>query len=130
MSTDNPELLKAPEEVQSEDVLSQLNKTVAVKISNSTRQVVDAVVDQFVTLEVTRRTDLLFKAIEDCNKQRNEFKKIKPDVQSFDADGKLISESWSKTKVEERKKAIEAIKKKEKVIEKALAGDFSLLLNG
>jgi len=128
MSTENPELDTTQD--ANADVLSELNKTVALKISNATKQISNAVVDQFVNLEVTRRTDLLFKAVEDCNKARNEFKKIKPDVQSYDADGKLVSENWSKAKVEERKKAIESIKKKEKVIEKALSGDFSLLLNG
>lgn len=106
-----------------------MNKGVAEKIAGSTSKIVDSVVDQFVTQELNRRTDLLFKAVVECNKLRDDFKKIKADVQTFDINGKVVTESWSKSKVDERKKASELLKKKEKVIEKALAGDFSLLLN-
>ena len=128
IENETADLTKAESEFP--DVLSALNKSVAVKIAGSTTQVVDSVVDQFVNQEINRRTEALFKAIVETNKLRDEFKKVKPDQVSYDETGKVVLESWSKAKLEERKKAQEAIKKKEKAIEKALAGDFSQLLNG
>jgi hypothetical protein len=130
-SEDNKEVPVVTEEGEkTENVLSSLNKKVAETIAGSTSTVVDSVVDQFVTQEVSRRTTALFNAIVKCNTLRDEFKKFKPDILAYDVNGKVISENWSKTKLDERKKADETLKKAEKAIEKALAGDFSQVLNG
>ncbi len=99
-------------------------------IKTSGTEVANKVVDFFVKKEVDRRVTALTTAVTELEKLEKEALKVKPDQQSFDADGKVVAETFSKAKFEEKKKAGEKIAKLRKAIEKALNdNDFGDLFN-
>ncbi len=102
---------------------------VAEKIGQSTPQVRERVVNALVEREVAARTDTLDKALAKRTELDREAKKLsKPDVEQFDVEGKVMSTSFSKARVDELKKAREQLEKLETAIDKALAdNDFSKL---
>jgi len=110
---------------QSGNLLSE----VAEKIGQSTSQVRERVISALVEREVVARTDILDKALAKRTELDREIRKLqKPDVEQFDVDGKVVSASFSKARVDELKKAREGLEKLEKAIDKALTdNDFSKL---
>jgi hypothetical protein len=105
------------------DILSE----VAEKIGQSTPQVRERVIDSLVEREVAARTDILDKALAKRTELDREIRKLqKPDVEQFDHEGKVMSASFSKARVDELKKAREGLEKLEKAIDKAITdNDFS-----
>jgi predicted transcriptional regulator len=93
-------------------------------------QVRAAVVAKLVQDEVQSRTELVLKNLNDLSRLRNDLKKIKPDQQSFDAQGKIVSETYSKSKLDELNKTNEQIAKLEKGLELALEKDDYSKLKG
>lgn len=83
-------------------------------------QIRDIVKSKFIQEEVQRRAGLLERLVVALNAFRKEGFKIKPDQQSFDASGKLVSEGWTKAALDKKKKYEEKLAKAEKAFEKAL----------
>lgn len=110
--------------------LTDIQAQVKDQVKTSTDQVVKQLVNSLVEIEVNNRVDLLRKAIEAGDTINKEIQKIKPDQTSYDSAGKVVSETYSKTKVEELKKANAKLEKVNKAIDKYIdTGDISDLKN-
>jgi len=116
----------ATEQHTAEGILEAVSTTIK---ENATTEAIDRVKAAFVEREVNKRTDALTKAFDTLQEERKNLAKFKPDNVSYDQDGEEVSVSYSKTKIEERKKLVQKIEKIEKTIGKALSGDFSELYN-
>lgn len=109
-----------------------INIAVAEKLATSGTQVVERVVNRLTEVELGRRADALLKAVELSGKLAKDLAKIdRPDVQTFDGDGKVVTETYTKARLEERKKLRDRIAKVEKAFEKAtnVPPDYADLFN-
>lgn len=112
--------------------MSQKNiaDAVATSLTNLAPAIREQVVSIMVTREKDKRADAIVTAMDKLNTLVNARRKVaKPDIQTFNADRTIASEVYSKERIEELKKADEAIEKGEKVINKALDGDMGDLYN-
>ena len=87
------------------------------------QKVVDTVVDVLVQKEVTRRADALTAALKLHDDARKELLKFKADVVNYNEDGSVASSTWSKAKLDEKKKTTEKMEKIERSIVKATEKD-------
>lgn len=101
------------------DLLSQVSDAVKDSSELVRKRLVDALVDR----ELTSRVDLLDKALTKLKDAKKEVDKLRPDVETFDETGAKVTSHYSKAKLEERKKAVEAKEKLEKAVEQALSGE-------
>jgi hypothetical protein len=99
---------------------------VADRIKNGKDDVRARLVNVLVERELTSRVDLLDKALAKHGELTKAMKKIKPDVETFDATGAKL-EQFSKAKFEEKKKAEDQVTKLEAALELAFNGDFGKL---
>lgn len=92
-------------------------------------KVEDAVVDAMVTREVNKRSQAIVSVMDKLHRLENETKKInRPDQESFDGEGKLVSQTFSKEKTKAVKEHNEKVEKVRKALTKALdEGDYSLV---
>lgn len=102
---------------------------VATRIQASGPEVYSRLRDRMVEEEVASRVTLLDKAMQKRFQLMTDLKKVnRPDNEAFNADGSLASGTYSKPRLEEIKKAKEALAKHEAALEKALTtNDFSKL---
>ena len=102
---------------------------VADRIKQSGPEVYNRLRDAMVEKELAERVSLLDKGVQKRFQLMTELRKVdKPDNETFNADGSLASGTYSKPRLEEIKKAKEALAKHENALEKALAhNDFSKL---
>lgn len=91
-------------------------------LSKST-QVTDSVVTEFVKRELNKRSTAIVTVLDLLSREKQNSYKLKPDVQVFDIEGKVTSESYTKARTEEIKKNKELIEKYERALEKALDKD-------
>lgn len=105
---------------------------VADKIKGSGDAIRARLIEAMVEKEVTQRVDLLDKAFQKRFELLTAFNKVnRPDQETYNADATVASQSYSKARLEEIKKAKEALEKHENALEKALLGnDFSKLKGG
>lgn len=82
--------------------MKSLQERVAQEIAGSSPVVQDKVVAHFASKEVARRADLIVSAMDAWQEAQNQLKKVKPDQQSFDTNGTLVAETFSKQKLDER----------------------------
>ncbi len=101
--------------------IKSLNESVAEKIGGSNPKVVETVVEKLADVEIQKRIAAVVSAIDHGNKLRRELNKIKPDNTTYNADGSVQAESWTKATLENKKKLIEKAAKLEKAIELALS---------
>ena len=103
----------------------------AVDIFKSVKESVDkaqgdgavrqGVIDALANEIIQKRGEQILGAVRKREELAKDLKKIsKPDVEAFDGEGKKTSESYSKTKTEEIKKAKEKLAKADKIINKAV----------
>ena len=110
-------------------------ETVLVKVSESIagsgENVRNAVVEELAKREVSRRISAVVSGFDQLAEAKKAFAKIKPDQQSFDGDGKMVVELFSKPKMEELKKAQSLVAKIEKALDLACGEkpDYSLIFN-
>lgn len=104
---------------------SALLNQVADAIKNSDKTVQDKFTSLLVDKEINARVDMLDKAFTQLKETQSNLKKCKPDQQSLDGSGKVVSETYTKAKFEERKKLMDQADLLEKMINKALSGDWS-----
>lgn len=102
---------------------------VADRVKQSGPDVYNRLRDAMVEKEISERVSLLDKALQKRFTLMTDLRKVdKPDNEAFNADGSLASGTYSKARLEEIKKAKEALQKHEGALEKALAtNDFSKL---
>lgn len=101
---------------------------VAQQIAQAAPAILDKVVTQLAAVEIEKRATALAAAVNSAVATKRELYKVKPDIVAYDESGKETSANWSKAKLEEKKKLEEKLAKIDSAIEKALAGDFSKLL--
>lgn len=102
-------------------------KDVAEQIKNSQPEVRKRLVAVLVDRELDNRVSLLDKALTKRAECERELHKARPDQISYDVDGRVVSENYSKAKFEERKKLLEQQNKLETALTGALGGDFKKL---
>lgn len=107
----------------------EIRTKIAEQLSNISPKVENDVVETLVTREVFKRSAAIVQALEDLSDLEKNLKKIKPDQSGFDVDGKVISETYSKTRLEELNKTKAKIDKYTKAIDNALNGDLSDVYN-
>jgi len=80
--------------------------------------------------EIDRRTQAVLDGLESLQKQEKDLKKMKPDMPAYDSAGKLVSENWSKAKIDEKAKLEKAIVKLSDALDAALdKADYGKLFN-
>jgi hypothetical protein len=111
---------------------SGLLAEVADKIKGSGEAVRARLVDAMVEKELASRVECLDKAFQRRFELLTNLRKIeRPDTETYNADGTVASASYTKARIEEIKKAKEALEKHENALEKALStNDFSKLKGG
>ena len=102
-------------------VTSTVLSEVAEQLKNSAPAVQDQLKKVLVERELNKRVDILDKALTKLSELKRDVSKVKPDVETFNEDGTKVSALFSKAKLEERKKAQEALDKLTKLIEVALS---------
>ena len=124
-SSDQPESKPEPTKYKSSEVLS----IVAERLGSSGTAVRERVIDTLVEREVVSRVEVLDKGLAKRSEYERELRKIsKPDVETYDAEGKPVSATYSKARIDELKKSREQLTKLEGAIDKALvSNDFSKL---
>ena len=107
----------------------KLSEKIAEGLANLGPKVEDSVVDAMVTREVNKRSQALVTVLDKLARLENEGKKInRPDQESFDGAGKLVSSTFSKEKTKAIKEHNEKIEKIQKALTKALdEGDYSII---
>lgn len=105
---------------------------VAGKIKDSGEAIRQRLVDAMVEKEVAQRVELLDKAFQKRFELLTAFNKVnRADQETYNADGSVATQSYTKARLEEIKKAKEALEKHENALEKALtSNDFSKLKGG
>ncbi|MDO8660404.1 MAG: hypothetical protein Q7K43_00805, partial [Candidatus Woesearchaeota archaeon] len=113
-------------QVKKVEQAKELLTDVAERVKGSGTQVYEKLRDTLVDREVGERVVLLEKALVQRNQTISELRKLeKPDVETFDADGKVLSASWSKQRTEELKKKREQLQRLETAFDNALGdNDF------
>lgn len=109
---------------------NSITTAAAERIGNLGPSVVDGVVEVLVEREIKKRVDALTIAIDKLAKMEGDFRKLGPDVKTFDEAGAETSSSYSANRSKERKEAKEKITKLTNAINKALEKkDFSDVYN-
>lgn len=105
---------------------------VSDKIKGAGDAIRNRLVETMVEKELASRVDCLDKAFQKRFELLNNLNKInRADTETYDADGKVATQSYTKPRLEEIKKAKEALEKHENALEKALtSNDFTKLKGG
>lgn len=105
---------------------------VADKIKGSGDAIRQRLIEKMVGEELEKRVDLLDKAFQKRFELTTALHKInRADQETYNADGSVATQSYTKPRLEEIKKAKEALEKHENALEKALtSNDFSKLKGG
>ena len=118
------------DKVSSKETGTSVHQKIATQITELAPSVEETVINTLVERELTKRSEAVVQCMDMLGKLEGDLKKIKPDQVSFDTDGKIISESFSKNKFEEKKKLIERIGKYTNAITKAIEkADFNDVYN-
>ena len=107
-----------------------LMEAVASQISNVAPAVEEAVINVLVQRELKKRSDALVQGLDTVSKLQKDLVRIKPDVVAYNAGGTIVSENYSKGKLDELHAANKKLGKLNSAIDKALNNaDFSDLYN-
>ena len=118
------------DKISNKDAGISVQQKIATQIAELAPSVEEAVVNTLVERELTKRSEAVVQCMDTLGKLEGDIRKIKPDQVSYDSDGKIISESFSRNKFEEKKKLIERIGKYTSAITKAIEkADFSDVYN-
>lgn len=95
-----------------------------IKEKITDEKIVNLFFDTVADREISKRAAALATLWETILKQEVEVKKVKPDLQKYGEDEKLIEEYFSKNQMEVLKKSRERLDRMSKAFEKGLAGDM------
>ncbi len=90
----------------------------------------ERVVDVLVEEELTKRSNATLAVVRKLDEAMINLRKVdRPDTETFNADGTPASQTYSKSRLEDIKKAKELVEKLSNALEKAFEGnDFSKVL--
>lgn len=127
MTTENTsETVSSTPASTTESVSRTLQKEVSEKVELASKSVKDKVVEMLAEKEVQARTDATMNVLAKLNEANKELNKLKPDNVFYDIDGKEVSATFTKAKLEERKKLVEKRDSLDKALTLALVkNDFS-----
>jgi DNA repair exonuclease SbcCD ATPase subunit len=97
-----------------------LKEAVAQRITNLGPAIEESVVTVLTDQVKKKRSDAILTMLNLIEDAQKDLKKIKPDQQSFGADNKLVSETFSKKAIDDKKKAEDKLTKMEAALELAL----------
>jgi hypothetical protein len=100
---------------------------VAETLKSSNDKVRNQLRDILIKRKLDERVEQLDKGMKLLAEVKSELNKFKPDVVTYDQDGKKLTENWTKDNAENRKKALEKLKKVETAVELAFEGNFDKL---
>jgi hypothetical protein len=103
--------------------MKSLQDRVAQEISGASPIIQDKVVAHFAGKEISRRADLIVSAMDNWKELNVQVKKIRCDQQSFDTTGQLVSETFSKQKMDERNSLTRKIADLTAAVEDALTNN-------
>lgn len=99
---------------------------VAERVKGSGDVIQERYIDTLVQKEISERVGLLDKAMQKRFTCLSELNKVnRPDIEAFDAEGKLVVGHFSKERIKAIRDAKEQLGKVENAIDKALGGDWS-----
>jgi len=99
---------------------------VAERVKGAGDVIQERYIDTLVQKEISERVALLDKAMQKRFTCLSELNKVnRPDVETFDADGKLVTGTYTKERIKAIREAKEQLGKVENAIDKALGGDWS-----
>lgn len=115
----------------SSDKVIGIRAAVAAGVSSLGARTRESVVEHFAQAQADKQAKALISGLEKLTTMERDLQKInKPDVQTFNEDGTVASATFSKERIEERKKLNEKIEKLTKAINKAdESDDFGDLYN-
>lgn len=107
-----------------------INEKVAEQIASAGNEIAERVINLLAEKDKEKRVLVLVQAIGELDTMNKELTKIKADQLSFDSEGKPVSETWSKAKLDERNSKTGKRDKLEAAINLALEkNDFGALFN-
>lgn len=108
------------------DILSKILETQ----KNTGDRIEAEIIQAYEDRHVEKRVKACCIVIDKLMDEKTKLKKLTADLVSLDAQGKVLSETYSKTRFAEKQKSEKQIEKFEKALNKALKdGDFSDVLN-
>lgn len=110
---------------------TELLDTFKTKVAVSSPKVIDGVVEKLTNAEIEKRQETVIKALESIRQIDRDLKKMKPDQNSFDGDGNLVTATYSKDEAKKIKDLKNKKAKLDEAINLALSDkpDFSKLNN-
>lgn len=108
-----------------------IREAVADQIKVISPKVGEIVIETFVKIEVEKRAEAIVKGFNKLTEyERVGYKLAKGDVITYNADGSVAAQTFTKERLEETKKNTEKVEKITRALDKALVkGDLSDLLN-
>ena len=106
---------------------TSISVAVAARLAAISPVVAEAVIEALTRKETDRRVTLITAGIEKLEDEERALRRLGADMKAFTADGTLISESYSKARLDERAKAAKTIEKLRRALDQALAGDMGPL---
>ena len=104
-----------------------IQQTIAEKIGTSNETVRNRLIDHLVETEIEKRSNKMIQIFVEIEKMTKNLNKLRADVKTFNEDGSIATETWSKQRLDERRKATEILAKFQKAFDKALDGDYELI---
>lgn len=103
-----------------------IREKIASQIAVISGDVEQRVIDVIVEKETKKRADALVLVLEKFEKEQKEFFRLGSDLKTFDENGKVLSDGYSKARLEERNKAKQRLTNMQNALEKALTtGDMT-----
>jgi len=111
--------------------MSTITEKIHGRLAKISNDVEEAVLAAVAKREIEKRSSAIVRCFDLLMREEKEYKKInRPDVVHYDGDGKVSHESYSKERVEARKKSQQMQEKLNKAIDKAMSSeDFSDVYN-
>jgi hypothetical protein len=98
-----------------------LTDKVAERVASASAFAADRAVDILAEQVVSKRVDQLVASMSELDRLEREFKRLGPDVVSYDVDGTAIAANYSKGRLDERTKNRKRAKRVSDAIDAALA---------
>src|SRR6266446_4745570 len=78
------------------------------------------VIDTIVERETRKRADAIVQVLEKLEKEEKEFLRLGTDLKTFDENGKVLTDGYSKARLDERNKAKQRLTNIKTALEKAI----------
>lgn len=107
-----------------------IREAIGERLKDIAGNVEDQIINVFVDREVDRRAKAVVNVIDQTIKMEQDLRKLKPDVVTYSDNGDVATSSWTKAKLDEKKKLEERIQKFANAVNKAIdKDDYSDVFN-